>query len=73
MCRYIVPVVFLLVVVPLAVVVSEEGPNDGPAFCLLINGVSWLPVDSLPEALWQRVTDETPTQVMNGMTLDGEE
>jgi len=36
---------------------------------LLINGVSWLPVDSLPHALRQRVTDKTPTQVMNGVTL----
>jgi len=69
MCRYIVSVALLLVVVPLAVVVSEEVPNDGPAFCLLVNGVSWLPVDSLPHALRQRVTDETPTQVMNGTTL----
>jgi len=64
-----VAVALLLVVVPLAVVVSEEVPNDRPAFCLLLNGVSWLPVDSLPEALRQHVTDETATQVMNGITL----
>ena len=69
MRRYLLAVALPLVVVPLAVVVSEEVPNDRPAFCLLINGVSWLPVDSLPEALWQRVTDETPTQVMNGVTF----
>ncbi len=66
---YVLAVALLLVVVPLAVVVPEEVPNDGPAFCLLLNGVSWLPVDSLPEALRQHVTDETATQVMNGITL----
>jgi len=69
MRRYVLLVALLPVVVPLAVVVSEEAPNDGPAFCLLINGVSWLPVDSLPPALRECITDETPTQVMNGITL----
>jgi len=69
MRRYVVAVALLLVVVPLAVVVSDEVPNDDPAFCLLVNGVSWLPVDSLPDALRQRVTDKTATQVMNGLTV----
>jgi len=69
MPRYVLAGALLLVVVPLAVVVSEEVPNDRPAFCLLLNGVSWLPVDSLPEALRQHVSDETPTQVMNGLAL----
>ena len=69
MRRYLLLVALLLVVVPLAVAVSEEVPNDRPAFCLLVNGVSWLPVDSLPEALRQHVTDETATRVINGVTF----
>lgn len=69
MPRYVLAVALLLVVVPLAVVVSDEIPNDRPAFCLLLNGVSWRPVDSLPEALRQHVTEETATQVMNGVTF----
>jgi len=48
-------------------VVAEEVDNGTPRPCLLISGVSWLPVEWLPEGLQEQVTDQTPTQTIKGV------
>jgi len=49
--------------------VAGQTNTDTPECCLLLNGVSWIPVQSLPEGLRDLIDDETPTQVKNGILM----
>ena len=51
--------------------VGEQTEIDVASCCLLTEGVSWLPVEWLPEGVQEQVTDQTVTQTINGVRLVG--
>ena len=46
---------------------AEQIETDTPSCCLLEEGVSWLPVEWLPEGLQEQVTDQTANRTIKGV------